>query len=101
MAVYNAQVNHQLDDRLVIGAAAPSTYGSEGSGADGAFLIPPEFSTSMYDLALEGEALLPLTDDTPVNGNSMTFPADAEKSPAWSAKLICVPTLIRTSFAIT
>lgn len=57
-------------------AAAPSTYGSEGSGADGGFLVPPEFSREVFQHSLEEDALLPLTDSYPVNGNTLTFPRD-------------------------
>lgn len=65
-----------VDERLSIMAAAPTTYGSEGSGQDGGFLIPPEFSREVFMHSLEGDALLPLTDGFPVAGNSMTFPKD-------------------------
>lgn len=64
------------DKRLLIGAAAPSTFGSEGVGQDGGFAIPPEYSQSIYTLSLADDALLPLTDTTPVSGNSMVFPKD-------------------------
>jgi HK97 family phage major capsid protein len=57
-------------------AAAPSTYGNEGNMADGGFLVPPEFSRNVYRHSLEQDAFLPLTDDIPVTGNSMTFPRD-------------------------
>jgi HK97 family phage major capsid protein len=62
--------------RLRIGAAAPGTFGGEGSGADGGFLVPPAFSDSIFTLALTDDALLPLTDSTPVGGNGMVFPKD-------------------------
>lgn len=65
-----------LDERLSIMAAAPSTYGSEGSGQDGGFLVPPEFSREVFQHSLEQDALLPLTDNFPVGGNSLTFPRD-------------------------
>lgn len=63
-----------LDQRLV--GAAPTTYGNEGAGADGAYLIPPEFSSSIRAHALEEDAILPMTDNVNVSGNSMSFPAD-------------------------
>lgn len=70
------------DERLValagggIQAAAPSTYANEGAGADGGFLIPAEFSASIFKLSLTEDALLPMTDEVNVQGNSMTFPKD-------------------------
>ncbi|CAJ4440036.1 HK97 family phage major capsid protein [Burkholderia pseudomallei] len=66
----------RLDERLAIGAAAPSTFANEAGGADGGFLVPPEFSTEIFTLSLEEDALLPLTDGTPIGGNSMVFPKD-------------------------
>jgi HK97 family phage major capsid protein len=57
-------------------AAAPTTYGNEATGADGGFLIAPEFSREVFQHSLEQDALLPLTDDYPVTGNSLTFPRD-------------------------
>ncbi|HWU68673.1 MAG TPA: phage major capsid protein [Stenotrophobium sp.] len=70
--------NGAVDERLVIGAAAPGagTYANEASGADGGFLIPPEFSTEIFTLSLEDDAFLPMTDNTEVNGNGMVFPKD-------------------------
>lgn len=66
----------RVDDRLMIGAAAPTTYANEAGGQDGGFLVPPEFSATIFTLSLEEDALLPRTDDTPVSGNSMVFPKD-------------------------
>ena len=68
--------NGAIDNRLTIGAAAPGTYGGEAVGADGGFLVPPAFSSQIFTLALTDDALLPLTDNTPVSGNGMVFPKD-------------------------
>lgn len=68
--------NGAIDERLTIGAAVPGTYANEGAGADGGFLVPPEFSTQIFTLSLDDDALLPLTDNTNVNGNGMVFPKD-------------------------
>lgn len=76
-AVYTAGLrNAAVDDRLMIGAAAPTTFGSEAVGTDGGFVVPPEFSGQVFTLALGDDALLPMTDQTPVSGNSMVFPKD-------------------------
>lgn len=64
------------DERLLIGAAAPTTFGSEGVGQDGGFAIPPEYSREIYTLSQTDDALLPLTDEVTVSGNSMVFPKD-------------------------
>jgi HK97 family phage major capsid protein len=66
----------ELDERLAIVAAAPTTYGNEVTGADGGYLVPPEYSREVFQHSLEGDALLPLTDNYPVAGNTLTFPRD-------------------------
>ena len=65
-----------VDQRLLIGAAAPSTFGSEVTGADGGFSIPPQFSQDIFRLSLGEDALLPLCDETTIDSNSMVFPKD-------------------------
>ena len=68
-----------IDERLLIGsrnAAAPSSYGSDNSGADGGFLVPPTFSQEIFLHSLGEDALLPLTDNVTTDSNSMAFPRD-------------------------
>jgi HK97 family phage major capsid protein len=65
-----------VDKRLLIGAAAPSSFAGEGSGADGGFLIPPAFGTEIFQFSLTDNALLPMTDEVNVTGNGMSFPKD-------------------------
>lgn len=76
MAVRYASMGGRVDERLLIGAVAPTTYGNEASGQDGGFVVPPEFSDTIFTLSLTDDALLPLTDGTPIGGNSMVFPKD-------------------------
>jgi HK97 family phage major capsid protein len=66
------------DDRLIPlrGASAPGVFGGESVGADGGFLVPPQFAQDIFQLSLDDEALLPMTDNTEVTGNSMVFPKD-------------------------
>lgn len=64
-----------VDERLRISAAA-TTYGREGSEADGGFLVAPEFSSTISAHSLEQDAFLPLTSNDQISGNSMSFPAD-------------------------
>lgn len=64
----------RVDPRLQ--AAAPGTTGNEGSGTDGGFLVPPEFSKEIFNLSLEEDSLLMLASDIKVKGNSMVFPKD-------------------------
>lgn len=68
--------NARADERLVISAAAPSTYGNESSGVDGGFAVPPDFSREIWTLSMGEDSLVPYTDQTPVDGNSMVFPKD-------------------------
>jgi HK97 family phage major capsid protein len=70
------QRNADMDHRLRIGAAAPGTYANEAGGVDGGFLIPPAFSQDIFTLSLEDDALLTMTDNIEVGGNSMVFPKD-------------------------
>lgn len=65
-----------IDKRLRRGAVAPTTYGNEGNGADGAFAIPPAFSTDIWRLSLDEGSLIPMTLNTEVSANSMVFPKD-------------------------
>lgn len=74
-----------MDPRLAPQAAAPAagSYANESSGTDGAFAIPPEFSSEIWRLSLEDGSLVPMTANTEISSNSMTFPKD-ETAP-WSA----------------
>lgn len=65
------------DERLFIGAAAANP-GSIGSGEDAGFLAPPQFASEIMQASQDPvEALLPLTDETPLGqANAMTFPVD-------------------------
>ncbi|MBC7597406.1 MAG: phage major capsid protein [Polaromonas sp.] len=62
------------DQRLLIGAAAPSTFGSEAAGADGGWMVPPAYSSDLFRLTLLDNALLPFTANANIDGNSMVFP---------------------------
>lgn len=72
----SARRGADTDERLRIIAAAPTTFGSEGTGADGGFAMPPEFSREIWMWSLREDSLVGFCDDTPVQGNSMTFPKD-------------------------
>ena len=63
-----------VDPRLLIDA--PSTFGSEGVGADGGFAVPPEFRTTIMEKVMGEMSLLARTDLIDVTGNSMTIPKD-------------------------
>ncbi len=77
LAVKSAsQRNGRIDERLTIGAAAPSTFGSEGVGGDGGFSVPPQYSTEIWTHSLEQESLVPYTDNTVISGNGLVLPKD-------------------------
>ncbi len=65
-----------VDERLHFEAAAPTTYGNVNTGADGGYLVPPEFARQVYSHSLAEGSFLPLTDELPVSGNSITLPRD-------------------------
>lgn len=60
--------------------AAATTYGSEGSGADGGWAIPPDFRTGIMTTLLGEDSLLSRCDQVPCAGNNFTCPVD-ETSP--------------------
>jgi len=110
--------NRAVDERLLIGAATPGTYGNENAGVDGGYLVPTEFSREITKLALEVDSFLPMTDQMPVSGNSITFPSDettpwgsngvraywaAEAAAATATKPIIKPNTMRLNklFALT
>jgi HK97 family phage major capsid protein len=75
-----SQPQAQLDQRLA--QMAPTTYSTEGTGADGGYLIPPEFSLRVMDYINEQSSLYSMVDKTPVN-HALNWPVD-EEAP-WSS----------------
>lgn len=51
-------------------------------GSDGGFLVPPQFSDTIFERVYKQNDLLSRTDKHPVTGNSMVFPRNAESSRA-------------------
>ena len=61
------------------GAAATGL--SQGVGAEGGWLIPPAFSSAIWDgMRMLPDALLPMTDEFPISAESITLLANAETS---------------------
>ena len=72
------------NDRLRLLAA---TGMSQGVMADGGFLVPPSFSTTIWDgLNKMPDNLMDLTDRYTVEGESLTFPANAETNRATGSR---------------
>lgn len=63
-----------VDPRLI--ANAPTTYSQEGVGADGGFVVPPDFRTEIMRKVLGEESLLTRTDQQTTGANSFTVPID-------------------------
>lgn len=69
MAVRNAAVGADPDNRLRASA-------NEGTGADGGFIVPPDFRREIWEKVVGEESLLSRTDQLVTGGNSMTIPKD-------------------------
>jgi HK97 family phage major capsid protein len=69
-----ARQGGQLDPRLVMNA--PTTYSSEGVGADGGFAVPPDFRQEIWQKVNGEDSLLAMTDQNPTSKNTIVFPAD-------------------------
>lgn len=55
---------------------AATTYGNEGTGADGGFLVPPEFSRMLWQKVEAEENLMNRCTPLTPSGNSMSLPKD-------------------------
>jgi HK97 family phage major capsid protein len=89
--VYNAGIQKRATDTLekayksemVVKAA---TGMGELVGADGGFLIPPEFVNKIMERVYQKNTLLEMTDKYTTSGNSITFPRNAETSRATGSR---------------
>jgi len=91
LAVYHAQVNNAVDERLRNGgleASTPTTY-QQGQGSSGeGFLVPPDFSKTVWDLATDETDLLGMANPEPTASNAVGKPKD-ETTPWGSAGVQC------------
>lgn len=55
---------------------ALTTYGNEGSGADGGFLVPPDFRRDIAVKVMGEESLIARTDRMVTSSNSLVLPKD-------------------------
>lgn len=69
-------------------AAAPSTFGTESVGADGGYLVPPDFRAEIVATLLAEDSLFGYAHRIPTSSNSVAFPADA--APPWTGSGIVV-----------
>jgi HK97 family phage major capsid protein len=63
-----------LDARLR--NAAPTTYGNEGTGADGGFAVPPDYRSEILTKMFNEDSLLQRTDRLQSSSNTLTIPTD-------------------------
>lgn len=71
------------DERLRVGAAAATTYGSEGVGADGGYAVPPQFASDIWGLTFNVGSVLSLFNPTPTSSSAVSI-ATSEWTP-WGA----------------
>lgn len=64
-----------VDERLSLSAAA-STYANESVGADGGFLVPPQYSSEIMSVIEGTESLISRTRQVPVSGNQFVMPSN-------------------------
>lgn len=81
MAVKAGARGNQLDPRLI--ANAPSSYGSEGVGADGGFAVPPDFRKDIQVMIQGEDSLLSMTDTMTSDSNTLVLPVD--ETTAWQS----------------
>lgn len=55
---------------------ATTTYGNEGTGQDGGFLVPPDFRTQIWQKVTGEDSLFSRAEQFVTSGNSLTFPKD-------------------------
>lgn len=73
MCVRNAATGRGLDQRL---QASLSTYGTEGVGADGGFLVPADYRTEIMQIVQGEQSLFSRCDSSPTASNSVTLLKD-------------------------
>jgi len=75
LAVRNA-VGGTVDPRLRVLNAVPSTQSQEAQGADGGYLVPPDFRTAIVQKVMGEDSILARTDQQTTGSNSITLPVD-------------------------
>lgn len=76
MSVRALQLGDRESDPVKKLMAAATTYGNEGIGADGGFLVPPDFASAIWKKVEAEENLMARCTELTPEGNSMTIPKD-------------------------
>lgn len=63
-----------VDPRLIVDT--PTSFSSEGVGADGGFAVPPDFRQNIMEKVMGEESLLGRTDQMTSSSNTITMPKD-------------------------
>ena len=87
-AVHASALRPQHTDLRLGGAsegfkAAATTYGNEGTGSEGGFAVPPEYSDRITSLVTGEQSILGMCDSMPTNSNRVILPTDEDA--AWNA----------------
>ena len=69
---------NKVDPRLI--QNAPSTFGNEGSGADGGFMVPADIRTTIQQQVFGDGSIIAMTDQQFTAANNLSIPTD-ETSP--------------------
>jgi len=82
LSVYEAgHPGRAMADERLVKIAAAATGMNQAQGSQGGFMVPPQFSMTLWDGMNEmPENLMSLCDQYTVTGESLTFPANAETS---------------------
>lgn len=64
-----------IDERLLL-SAGPTTYSNESVGADGGFLVPPQYSNEIMSVIESQDSLLSRVRQVPISGTEFKFPAN-------------------------
>lgn len=81
VSVRNAQVGGVVDPRLT--AAAPANFHQNGGSSGEGYLVPPEFSQTIWSLTFDGFSLLSAVSPEPTNSNVVGIVKD--ESTPWGA----------------
>lgn len=75
-AVRTASMRPAATDERLLLSAGPSTYANESVGADGGFLVPPQYANSIMSVIEGQDSLLSRVRQVPVAGTEFKFPAN-------------------------
>jgi len=88
--VYTSRVNQTHSTRIMnafnLHGNAAATGMGEAVGSDGGFLVPPEFSSKIFERMYSPSSLISMTDTYTVQGNQITFPRLEESSRATGSR---------------